>query len=147
MAETIIRTSECAWSHVSMQFLGRKLTGLRSFELKKTTEKEHIYGSGSDPVDILSGNNKYEGSVKVLKYEVDMFNDAALAAGYSDITEVPHTLIAIDVQFKKSATDKIRHISVPGVAITELAISMEQGAKMTEVTLPFLAMKILHLSK
>jgi len=140
-------TKDCAWSNVSMTILSRKLTGLRGFEFKKSVEKEHVYAAGDEPVDIQSGNKKYDGNLKVLKYEADMMNEAALLAGFSDITEVPHTLITITVEFKKLPTDKTRIIVVPGVAFTELAIAMEQNAKMTEVTLPFLAMRIQHLSK
>jgi hypothetical protein len=137
-------TKECAWSNITLTILGRKLTGLRGFEVKKTVEKEHVYASSDEPVDIQSGNKKYEGSFKMLKYELDMMNDAAQVAGYSDVTEVPHTLITANIEFKKNLADKIRIISVPGVAFTELTVAMEQNAKMTEVTLPYLAMRILH---
>lgn len=137
-------TKDCAWSNVSMMLLGRKVTGLRGFELKKTVEKEHVYAAGDEPVDIQSGNKKYEGSIKLLKYEVDMLNDAALAAGFADITEVPHTLISLTVEFKKILADKTRTISVSGVAFTELGVSLEQNAKLTEVTLPLLAMGMIH---
>jgi hypothetical protein len=140
----LFATKECAWSNVSINLLGRKLTGLRGFELKKSIEKEHLYASGDEPIDIQNGNKKYEGNLKLLKYEVDLLNDAALLAGFADITEVPHPVILITVQYKKLITDKVRIITVPGVAFSELAIAMEQNAKMTEVTLPFLAMRIQH---
>lgn len=140
-------TKDCAWSQITLTLLGRKITGLRGFEVKKSIEKEHVYASGNEPVDIQEGNKKYEGNLKILKYEVDLLNDAALVAGFADVTEVPHTLISCTVEFKKNLVDKIRIISVPGVAFTELSIAMEQNAKMTEVTLPFLAMRILHLGK
>ena len=140
MAETVLTTSECSWSQVSMNVLGRKFVGLKGFELKKSVEKEHVYAGGNEPVDITEGNRKYDGNLKLLKYEVDFLNDAALAAGYADITEVPHTLIAITVQFKKGLGTPIRTLTVPGVAFTEMGFQMEQGAKFTEVTLPFIAM-------
>lgn len=140
-------TKDCAWSNVSITLLGRRLAGLRGFELKKTVEKEHVYASGDEPVDIQSGNKKYEGNLKLLKYEVDLMNDAALTAGFADILEVPHTLITCTVEYKKLPTDKTRLIVVPGMAFTELSVAMEQNAKMTEVTIPFLSMRIQHLSK
>lgn len=140
-------TKDCAWSNINLTLLGRKITGLRGFEVKKTVEKEHVYAAGDEPVDINSGNKKYEGSLKLLKYEVDQLNDAAQLATYSDILEVPHTLITCTIDFKKNPTDKTRTIVVPGLAFTELAIALEQNTKMTEVTLPFLAMRILHVPK
>jgi hypothetical protein len=106
-----------------------------------------VYAAGDEPVDINSGNKKYEGSIKLLKYEVDQLNDAAQTATYADILEVPHTLITCTIDFKKNLTDKTRTIVVPGMAFTELAIAMEQNTKMTEVTLPFLAMRIQHVPK
>lgn len=143
----VFNTKDCAWANVTVTLLGSRITGLRGFEVKKTVEKEHVYAAGSEPVDINEGNKKYEGSFKLLKYEVDRLNDAALAAGYADITEVPHTLISATIEFKKQLADKIRIVAVPGLAFTEMSIAMEQNAKMTEVNLPFLAMRIQHLSK
>jgi len=143
----VFNTKDCAWANVTVTLLGSRITGLRGFEVKKTVEKEHLYAAGSEPVDINEGNKKYEGSFKLLKYEVDRLNDAALAAGYADITEVPHTLISATIEFKKQLADKIRIVAVPGLAFTEMSIAMEQNAKMTEVNLPFLAMRIQHLSK
>jgi hypothetical protein len=132
---------------VTLTLLGRKITGIRGFEFKKSIEKEHLYGAGSEPLDIQEGNKKYEGNVKLLKYEVDLLNDAAINAGFEDITEVPHTLIAITCQYKKLTTDSTRTISCLGLGFTELSAAMEQNAKMTEVTLPFISMKISHVSK
>jgi hypothetical protein len=141
------KTQDCAWSNIKLTLLGRTLTGLRGFETKKTIEKEHVYASGDEPIDIQSGNKKYEGSLKLLKFEVDLLNDAALLAGFADITEVPHTLITATIEFKKELIGTIRTIAVLGISFTELPTAMEQGAKMGEVTLPFLAMLVQHLSK
>jgi hypothetical protein len=134
-------TSECAWSHTSIKLLGKTLTGVRGFSFKKGVEKEHLYAAGSDPIDIQSGNKKPEGNLKVLKYELDALNDAAQAAGFEDITDVPHTLIMITCAYKKRSTDPMRIIEAQGVAFTETEVAMEQNAKMTEVSLPFISMK------
>lgn len=135
-------TKECAWAHVSVTLLGRTIVGLRGFEFKKTVEKEHLYAAGDMPIDIQSGNQKFEGHLKLLKFEVDMLNDAAANANYSDILDVPHDLIVITCDFKKRDTDPTRTITASGIAFNELTLTMEQNAKMTEVTLPFLAMNI-----
>jgi hypothetical protein len=135
-------TKECAWAHVSVTLLGRTIVGLRGFEFKKTVEKEHLYAAGDRPIDIQSGQQKFEGNLKLLKFEVDMLNDAADNAQYNDILEVPHDLITITCDYKKRDSDPTRTITVSGVAFNELTLNMEQNAKMTEVTLPFLAMDI-----
>jgi len=142
MAETLFTTNECSWAQVSLNILGMKVTGLRGFEVNLEIEKEHLYASGNNPIDIVSGNKKPDGSLKLLKYEVDKLNDAAVAAGYKNILEVPHALISADIQYKKYDTSKTRFLTVMGIAFTKMSFAMEQGAKFSECTLPFLAMTI-----
>lgn len=145
MANTNIRSSECAWKHAEVIVLGRVIKGLRGFEFKKSIEKEPLYGAGQTAIDIQEGNIKCEGNIKILGFELDALNKAAVAAGYSDITEVPHEAISLQATFKKNATDAKTTVSVVGVAFTELAHAMEQNAKMREVTLPLIAMDIVTL--
>lgn len=147
MADILFTTKECAWSNTTVTVLGAKLVGIRGFEFKKSVEKEHLYAGGDDPIDIQSGNRKPEGSIKILKFELDKLNDAAQVATYEDVTEVPHPLILITCQYKKNLTDPIRTIVASGVAFTEMAVAMEQNAKMTEVSLPFICMRINHVKK
>lgn len=140
-------TKDCAWSNVTITLLGRKIVGLRGFSAKKTVEKEHVYASGDEPMDIQSGNKKYEGSYKVLKYELDLLNKAAQDAGFADITEVPHTAITSTIEYKKTITSSNEVLNVLGIAFTEVDYKGEQNAKMMEVDLPFLAMRIIPVSK
>ncbi|AWG24821.1 hypothetical protein [Flavobacterium kingsejongi] len=139
-----ITSSECAWSQFEIKLLGRTIKGLRGFSLKKEVEKEHLYGSGSDPIDIMTGNKKYDGNIKLLGFEADAMNKAAKIAGYDDITEVPHETIVITVSYKKRATDAISTYVASGVAFTETGVELEQNAKNREITLPFIAMNISH---
>lgn len=145
MANINIRSSECAWKHGELILLGRRINGLRGFELKKTVEKEHLYGTGQNPLDIQEGNIKCEGSIKVLGFEFDAMNRAAMMAGYSDITEVPHEAIVMTVKLQKSVAEQKTVFNVRGIAFTEEVNSMEQNAKMREVTLTFLAMDIIQM--
>lgn len=138
-----LNTKECAWSQTKVTLLGHTFVGIRGFEYKKATAKEAIYGAGKKPIDIQEGNESFDGNLKLLKYEVDKLNDAAFAAGYGDILGVPHHLVTISVSYKRHATDPMRTAQVIGVAFTELPISMEQGATMTEVTIPWVAMDVI----
>lgn len=140
MANVNITSSECAWSHFELKILNRTIKGLRGFEIKKSKESEHLYGSGNEPIDITSGNTKYEGSIKVLGFEAVAMDKAAQDAGFDDITEVPHELIIITISFRRRVTDKIKTYIVRGVQFTEDALAMEQGAKNAEITLPYIAM-------
>lgn len=134
-------TNECAYKSVRVKMLNRTFVGLQAWEFGKKIDKEYLYGAGDEPIDIQEGNKSYPGSLTLLKYEVDMLNDAAMAAGYLDITEVPHTAITIETEFKKTPTAPMRRIQVLGVAFTDLTMAQQQGAKSTPVQLPYLSMK------
>ena len=140
MANMNIRSSECAWYQSEVKILGRTLSGIRGWEIKKTVEKEPLYGAGQHALDITEGNVKVEGSIKVLGFEADAINQAAQEAGYDDITAVPHEAIVANIKMKRSPTDKATNIAIRGIAFTECGDSMEQGAKNREITLPFIAM-------
>lgn len=133
-------TSECAWSQTSVTILKRTIVGITGFEFKAAIEKEYLRAAGSKPIDIQMGDESYTGNIKLLKYEVDMLNEAAQFAGYDSILHVPHTLIVITCVYKKTPSDTPKTITAPSVAFTEMPFAMEKNAKMTEVTLPFLAM-------
>ncbi len=135
-----ITSSECAWSHFEVKILNRVIKGLRGFESKKTVDAEHLYGAGDEPIDIMKSNKKYEGNIKILGFEADAMNKAAQDAGFDDITEVPHELIVITISFKRRATDKLKTYISTGVQFTEDGVSLEQGAKNREITLPYIAM-------
>jgi len=137
-----VTSSECAWAQFEVQFLGRVIKGLRGFEFNKEVEKEHLFGAGSDAIDIQTGNKKNTGSITALGFEVDLMNKAAQDAGYDDITEVPHEASVITCSFKKLPTDPIRTYVARGVAFTEAKTSMKQNDKQREIQLPFLAMDI-----
>jgi len=137
-----VTSSECAWSHFEVKLLTRVTKGLRGFEFNKEVEKEHLFGAGNDAIDIQTGNKKNTGSITLLGFEVDMLNATAAAAGYDDITDVPHDAIVITCSFKKLATDPIKTYVARGVAFTEAKTSMKQNDKQREIQLPFLAMDI-----
>jgi hypothetical protein len=134
-------TKECAWSQTNLKILGRTAVGIAGFDFEKDVETEYLYGAGDEPIDIQRGNKGYPGSVDLLKYELDMLNDAALAAGYEDITEVPHEAIVITCIFKKLATDTPRTITAAACAFSNIKLAMQQNDKSMKVTLPFKSMK------
>jgi len=138
-----IRSSECAWHHAELKLFARVIRGFRGFELKKTVEKEHLFGAGNKAIDIQTGNETNTGNIVVLGFELDQLNRTAQAAGYQDITEVPHEAIAMTLSYKKAITDPKTTVLVRGVAFTEYTHAMQQNAKMREVTLPFLAMDMI----
>jgi hypothetical protein len=142
MANVNITSEECAWARFEIKILGRTIKGLRGFGFKKEVEKEHLYGAGDEAIDIMSGNKKGSGSIKVLGFEADSMNKAARLAGFEDITDVPHEAIIITCSFKKRLVDPIQTYIASGVAFTESGVDLEQNAKHREITLPYLAMNV-----
>lgn len=140
---TVFSTKECAWAQVKMKMLGRTITGLRGFEFRKAVEKELLYAAGPEAIDIQEGNKAGSGTITLLKFELDLLNDAAIAAGFADIVEVPHVLISITGQFKKNIGSKSRIIEVPALAFTDMSVAMQQNAKFAEVSLPFISAKVI----
>jgi len=143
MANVNITSDECAWSRFEVQILNRTIKGLRGFGFKKEVEKEHLYGAGDDAIDIMSGNKKNSGSIKVLGFEADAMNKAARDAGFEDITDVPHEAIIITCSYRKRSIDPIKTYVAAGVAFTEAGVDLEQNAKHREINLPYLAMDVI----
>lgn len=142
-----IKSSECAWHHAEIKVLDRVIKGITGFEFKKATEKEAIYGAGQNPVDIQEGNISCTGSITIYGFEKDRMDQAARAAGYDDITQVPHELINIVATLRKVAKDPITTIVASGVAFTETTDSMSQNDKKRECQLPFICMDIQKTTK
>ena len=137
-----IKSAECSWHQSEMKLFGRVIKGIRGWEIKTTRDKEHIYGAGQKPLDIVEGNVGYSGSIKILGHEIDAMNAAAKAAGYEDITELPHEAVVATVRFKKDVTSATTFMTIRGMAFTEVPDGFDQGAKNRELTLPFLAMDV-----
>lgn len=137
-----MRSSECGWKQCEIKLLGRTLTGITAWELKKTVEKEHLYGAGGQPIDIVEGNSSYEGSVTLLGFEYDMMNTAAIAAGYNDITEVPHEATVMTVSYKRTLADRTTVVTARGIAFTEIPHGIGSGDKNRSYELPFICMDV-----
>lgn len=135
-------TKECAWAQTEMKILGRTIVGIRGFEFEAAKEKEYLRGAGSKPIDIQDGDESFPGTLKLLKYEVDMLNEAAIAAGYRSLLDVPHEAVTITCVYKKNIAEGSKTISAFGIAFTSLKYTIDAGGKFTEVPLPFLAMDI-----
>lgn len=135
-------TQECDWSQVSMKIFNTTIVGLRGFSFKNSVEKEHLFAAGSKPISIQNGNEKPEGSLKLLKFEIDKLNDAAQLAGYASFLHVPYELCTITCAFKRTKASPMYIIDAIGVGFSEQEVAMEQGAKFSESNVPFLAMQI-----
>jgi len=133
---------EYEFADVRVQVLGAELTGLRGLTYKKSREKEAVYGAGSDPRSIQRGNKSYEGTLTVLKSDLDAMNLAARAAGYDDVVEVPGKNIVITCVYQATEEGKLATDTLIGVEFTDFEDGMKQGDKFKEVELPFVFLRL-----
>ncbi len=132
---------EFEYADVMVSMLGKRLTGLRGLTYKKSQEKELVYAEGNQPKAIQRGNKKYEGTLMLLKSDVDELNIAARAAGYEDIVDVPGTLINISCVYEKVESSGFQTETCINVEFTELEDGMKQGDKFKEISLPFIFLR------
>lgn len=134
---------EYEFADIKVMILGVELTGLRGITYKKSQEKSLVYGQGNQPKAIQRGNKKYEGTLMLLKSDVDILSAAARAAGYEDITDVPGRLIDVTVVYQKSDdasglnTDVLQNLE-----FTEYEEGQKQGDQFKEVSLPFIFLRL-----
>ena len=136
---------EVAFLDLSVRVFGSKIVGLRGLKYTKETEKEALYGAGNQVLGIQTGNEKLEGTLKLLKNDFDKLNDAAVTAGFADITYVPYQAIVITANYKLAYGRPMRSDILNGVAFSKFDKGMEQNAKFMEIELPFLFMALTQL--
>jgi len=139
----MFNSQECAWSDQSFQLFGVTTDKLIGLKFSKKQAKEAIYADGDEPGGIQSGNKSYEGSIKVLKGQVDAWNAAAIAAGYDDILDIPAVAVNGTVVYRAAYNRPLAGWNLSAIAFTELPYGWEQGAKSMELELPiiFLGLK------
>lgn len=131
---------ESEWRNFQVSLDGVVITGIRGLSYKETDEDEALHAAGQTPVGIQTGNTTFEGSLKVLKNEVDALNIAAIAAGYRSIKDVPNLVIV--AAYKPIGQRALRTDTMYGVKISELPYGWDQGAKFMEIDLPFKFLEI-----
>lgn len=134
-------TKECEWADSTVIMAGSPVTKIRGFNVTPKQSKEHLHAAGDEPISIQRGNRTYEGSLKLLKGALDDINTAAIAAGGSDALDISVDLV---VMYRARGARALQRMTVIGVEFTELPRGWDQGAKMMEITLPFLALKVVE---
>jgi len=132
-----IVNKEYSWRNFVAFYLGRIITGIRGLEYKESVEKEPVYGAGSKPYAIQTGNQKYDGTITLLQSEVEALITFAKANGFNSITDIEFDVVATYMADGKKVTDVIKNIS-----ITEVPKALKQNDKFMEIALPYLATDI-----
>lgn len=131
-------TKQYTWSDVRVVMLGRELTGIQGVSYKTTRDKEPVYGRGSEPLSIQSGNKSYEGTITLLQSELQALEAAVQAVNpLYDLTDVSFDIIVSYGDGANSTTDILQ-----SVEISEYEKGLEQADKYMAVELSFMAIGI-----
>ena len=134
---------EYEFADIKVSLLGVELSGLRGLTYKKSQEKEVIYGAGNQPKAIQRGLIKYDGSLQLLKSDLDALNAAARAAGYDDVTSVPGRLINITCLYQKSDdATQLNVDTLQNCEFTEFEDGMKSADKFKEISLPMIFLRL-----
>jgi hypothetical protein len=137
-------SKEFEFADIKVSVLGAELSGLRGLTYKKSQEKELVYAAGNQPKSVQRGNKKYEGSLMLLKSDLDVLNIAARAAGFEDISDVAGADIQITCVYQPSndSNNVLAVDTLINVEFTDFEDGMKQGDKFKEITLPFIFLRL-----
>ena len=125
------------WKDMSFTFLGVRVTDIQELTYSVEMEDEEVYGAGDEPIDIQSGNRKYNGQIVLLKSALDQMTNAAQAAGYRDILD-----LRFPVTVSYSNSSKVTTDILMNVKLGKYNDGQAQGDKYGKVTIPFKFTKI-----
>jgi hypothetical protein len=130
-------SKQYGWKDLSVALAGRIIEGISEVEYTKKQSNDFLYGRGNDPHEIVSGNNEYEGKIKMWQSEVEaMIQDAP----GKDLTQLRPDII---VNYAASVGDPIVTDILKNVKFSELKKAFKQGDKNMEIDLPFKFTKLL----
>lgn len=128
--------SQYSWEEYVVYMGGRRITGIRGFKYGTSKVKELIYGEGSEPQGIGSGNKTPKCELKALQSELE----AIILSGGGDPVDFPAFTVVHNYQAKKGLpviTDVVE-----GVEFVDIEKAMDQGKTFMEVNLPMIALRV-----
>lgn len=125
------------FASVQISIGGKVLGTARRYETSEKTDSEdyHVLGA-SDPAAILQGNTMYNGSITLSLEEASTFV-RSLPTGVSPTKAVLNIVAVFVADGQPTYTEK-----VTDVRFTEWNLSVEQGQKFIDITVPFKFRKI-----
>jgi hypothetical protein len=136
---SFIDGKEVEWADVTILVDGIDAT-LKSLGISYgvKVDKEHLFAGGDEPVGIQSGNRTPSGVLTVLKENYDILDEAAIAAGGRDITDL---VLQLAVFYKPKGNRPPRTEILEGAEFSEFNSKIAQGDKKMPVELPFLFLR------
>lgn len=127
-----------AWKDIKVVYLGRTLSGIQGVKYERSTEKEPVYGRGSKPYAIQSGNQSITGTLMLLQDELEALTTAVSAVNPDlNINDISADIVVSYGEGNNAKTDII-----VGVEFTKYTKGMEQNDKYMRIEIPFIALDI-----
>lgn len=123
-----------SWASIEIVLFGITITGISAISYKKKKAKTNEYGSGSEPTHRGYGNNAYEASITLMKYEVDRIQ-RVLPKG-QDLTDIAPFNIA--VVYKPTGNDVLVTDVLKNAEFMEQGVDVKQGDTKIEVPCPLI---------
>lgn len=132
----IIRSSEYAWSDLSVVFGGRIIEGIVDVEYVEKREKDKLYGRGAKPHKMLRGNYDYEGKITLWQSELEAMTRDAPG---KDVLK-----LNFDIVFAYVPHDGGQVVTdiLTSVELTEVKKALKQGDKNMLVELPIVFLDV-----
>lgn len=132
--------AEFAFKDINVTLLGRNIAGLQGITYKRMSEGEIVYGRGNKGLGIQEGNERIEGTLKILQSEYEALAAAVrVASPGSNITDVRFDIVNTYGEGLTAVTDIIQTVK-----ITEYEKGMDQNDKYKVIELPFIALDVLE---
>lgn len=137
---SVFNSEEYAWSDVNVILLGKNIAGLLGIKYKSSQSKDVRYGRGNKPIGFKRGNKAYEGSITILKSELDALKAASPNGEIVDLRNLDIVFSYGDTETGALSTDVAKFVE-----FTESEESMKQGDENGEYELPFICLDIVHV--
>lgn len=134
MSAPLINGTRHSWASIELVLFGITITGVTAVSYKKKSTITNEYGAGGEPVHRGVGNNEYEASITLMKYEVDRIM-AALPAGKSLGDIAPFNIAVV---YKPQGNDILKTDVIQQCQFLEQGIDTKQNDTKIEVALPLL---------
>lgn len=134
----MFNSREYEWADLTFLLGGKDLTGFRGIKYSIKQEKEVVYGKGNMPIAIQKGNKSIEGEITILQSELETMR---LQSGTKSILDLQ--LDGVVCYGNPANGDVLVTDVVQGIQFTEEPKELKQGDKFMEITLPFIALRVI----
>ena len=130
-------SDEFGWKDLEIAVDGKILAAARGIDFSEEVESELVYGKGNLPTSIQDGNVKYEGTLTVMKSDLDK-----LVAATGNVGVIGLKNLTISMALVKDG--KISTRTLVKCRITKLPEKWKQNDKFAELDLPFIFLRVIY---